>query len=527
MASPVSTDPLHTSLSTLLTALENIVYDKSKDDSGFGTSSSTGATASLSTFPGTPTTDQWPDPLSRRISADKVTAQPFRFPAFALSAETSDMQLDRDSSPIKRKRDSESFILPEAKVHRISSLSSRLAKTHLSEPAGLTSEYTDVADSMDIGLDHLEKRPIRRAARSRNSSFDISPMMPSLRGHEFPRPDSTPGERSASNWGGCATHPMTNSDDPRWPAIRSELGQGLAQLSNEAQNLSYPEFRTLVSNIKGSVDILAGTGMNLAVTIPSWRDLDSKLQDAIQYISIVEDIKATVTQPLPAYNDLDTALHHMRQFLEGKRRLYGGGLADDYWEVRGLPTEEIAVQRSAFAGWVYESAFKFFVQLHTTMQSFGQVATPAPRNLVDAAYHLLNVFLSWTVGQSEQLDTKTGKGREARVMLLFDNVVRALEALRSLRQCGVLVTEADIGMEDQDATLETLSQLLVDAGMHLFGAASSNSTLPSSGRRTLVIAMACKYVKAVTALVDATEDEKKRMKQLIAALPAEAQQTVI
>ena len=75
-----------------------------------------------------------------------------------------------------------------------------------------------------------------------------------------------------------------------------------------------------------------------------------------------------MVQPLQLSGDLDMDLHRMRDCLEGKRQLYGGGLKDEFWQKRGLRTDELVGERSAFCTWLYTRPYGFFFDLHTEIQ---------------------------------------------------------------------------------------------------------------------------------------------------------------
>ncbi|KAJ3057510.1 hypothetical protein HK097_004031 [Rhizophlyctis rosea] len=345
----------------------------------------------------------------------------------------------------------------------------------------------------------------------------------------------------------------------------------MATLSNRLQSLrvaegsdNYTDAASMDvedSNGMGS-DNAAGRAIRRAFrtrnsSISTTEALPGFQEDLLRYNQIVDDIKATVVHPYQLSGDLDMDLHCMRDRLERKRQLYGGGLKDEYWKKRGLPTHDLVRQRSALCACLYAPVYGFFYQLHTEIQRAADqsmimervlnglvfagdcadfVGEPFQPDVIYAAYHLSTSFVAWTIKQTELLDVKNGKGRsgEARVMQLFDNVSRILQALQAMRRCGDGRGGEEFGTEvpGMNATLVSLGQSLVDAGLRLFRAASSKSALPTSGRRILVIAMACKYVQAVMTLVGGNEEEKKRMQscmyqKLVAALPPEAQATVI
>ncbi|KAJ3006568.1 hypothetical protein HKX48_009584 [Thoreauomyces humboldtii] len=395
-------------------------------------------------------------------------------------------------SPLKRKRATSGFPLPDPKSHRISaSLSSRLQRS-LQVADHEIAEDRDRNSSPDLDT-HLDSpvptwtdSGLRRLSRlPRSESFDsarditASPAI-STSSMSHSRAMSRTASRnkdldrsSISSW--IESQALRNGQpleaaQANWDEKKREFEYNLNLLANGVPSDSYQDLRAITEKIVEAARLLsAGNLDELGDLVPVWRASENNIDNVVSYIKIVEDMKATTLMSFHVTGDLDDDLIRMKQCLDQKRSLWGTVLVDDAaaWKTLGFPVDELQELLSAAAGWIYGLPWSLLVQLdgelhklratgtghhpdpaaHAIMERvfsgllFAQdcaefVGRPFQQRVLNGAYSLTSAFFIFTLTLYEQLSQRSvGKARsaEVRVMQLFGNLVKLLEALRALK----------------------------------------------------------------------------------------------
>ncbi|KAI8916477.1 hypothetical protein DFJ77DRAFT_341620 [Powellomyces hirtus] len=274
-----------------------------------------------------------------------------------------------------------------------------------------------------------------------------------------------------------------------WEEKRREFECNLTLLANGVPSDSYQDLKSITENIVDAAKWLsAGNLDELGELVPLWKATEPNIDNLIRYIRIVEDMKSTAAMSFHLSGALDADLKRMKECLDQKKALWGTVLVDGAltWQTLGFPVDELQHLLNAAAGWVYGLPWSLLVQLDAEFHKFdarGHVPSSDPEThvlmerifngLVFAqecaefvgksfqqrvqygAYGLTAAFFIFTLTLFETLSgTRTphtpnpsscsssypsssasGKARstEVRAMQLFGNLVKLLEALRSMK----------------------------------------------------------------------------------------------
>ncbi|KAJ3294212.1 hypothetical protein HK104_003850 [Borealophlyctis nickersoniae] len=487
------------------------------------------------------------------------------------------------NTTLKRKRN-DVMVLPESKSRRVAALSSRMERSlHMEQPE------EDIMNgmAMDVGDIQMAQRvpahrTVRRALRSRESSMipletDLLLNHNGLSGQRTP-PTPTPltpsgnyselvtgltdanGLVSVASWieiQAKQRNVTVERMQAEWDGKRRELEHNLALLSSGMRNDSYEDIRAIIQKIMNTAGWLSGGNMDqLGELIPIWKMLEQCIENVVQYIRVVEDMKSTVASSFHLTGVLESDLGRMRECLDTKRQLYDNVMDGEQWRSLGLPVDEIQPQMAAFASWMYGLPWGYFMELNSEIGNMHDAQTiksvmnyvlsglifagdcadfirrPFQPRAFDLAYHLTTAFISWTIRQYDTLaDAGKARSAEAKIMLLFDNVIKALIAVLAMRGSRSRIGDrrgneegtSDADLPQRRELLESLGRVIVEAGLRLCTAAKSKTVTPGVGesRKTLLVALACKYVSAVVKLAGSDKHSVARIQKLIVHLPPE------
>ena len=105
---------------------------------------------------------------------------------------------------------------------------------------------------------------------------------------------------------------------------------------------------------------------------PQWQTLERNLENIVQYVEIIEDMKTTVSSEYPKSENIGSDLKRIQEVLEFKKSLYGeilqqSGLA---WKVFGFPIEEAWIY--AIKQWLFGLAFHCSAMMNNELNKYDQ-----------------------------------------------------------------------------------------------------------------------------------------------------------
>jgi hypothetical protein len=105
----------------------------------------------------------------------------------------------------------------------------------------------------------------------------------------------------------------------KWFHRRDDLSRDIEMISNGPPG-DYEDIKMVVHKIVNSGNWLSAGEMNVAsLLVPSWRRADQALTRAIEYISIVQDMKQTCADNMHLSGNIMADLHLLYPFITAKR----------------------------------------------------------------------------------------------------------------------------------------------------------------------------------------------------------------
>ncbi|KAJ3083934.1 hypothetical protein HK102_000830, partial [Quaeritorhiza haematococci] len=267
-----------------------------------------------------------------------------------------------------------------------------------------------------------------------------------------------------------------------WNDRRRELEHNLTLLQNGVPSDSYDDIRAITEKIIEAAEWLScGERAELGALIPLWRMLERNIENVVNYIKIVEDMKATVNCSFHMFGDLDVDLKRMKELLQTKNDSYRDVLRQNaaQWILLGFPVESELIQ--SVKNWFYGLPRLYFTHLEQELYRPREVAAfhdlriphlmenalsgiqfttecshflhaPVPPRLMDQVLSLGAIFINYTTSMVDNLMNRSGKTRsaEGRVIMLYENLIQLFQHLRILQdtmEIVVVPSKKGMGME--------------------------------------------------------------------------------
>ncbi|CAB4424782.1 unnamed protein product [Rhizophagus irregularis] len=193
---------------------------------------------------------------------------------------------------------------------------------------------------------------------------------------------------------------------------------------------------------------------------PQWQTLERNLENIVQYVEIIEDMKATVNSEYPKSENIGSDLKRIQEVLEFKKSLYGeilqqSGLA---WKVFGFPIEETWIY--AIKQWLFGLAFHCSAMMNNELNKYDQLFSVddtkiaelmdnvrmcikitsqiiqligSPNNkLTLSSIVLATSYINWGLSQIDKIENKA-RSAEVRLMHICDNINHILHHLRIIQ----------------------------------------------------------------------------------------------
>ncbi|CAI2180866.1 19267_t:CDS:2 [Funneliformis geosporum] len=274
-----------------------------------------------------------------------------------------------------------------------------------------------------------------------------------------------------------------------------DMESSLNILHNSIPN-NYDDIRVLIDRFLFNADwIRCDYSKPFIQIFPQWQTLGRNVENIVQYVEIIEDMKATLNSEFPKSEKIGSDLKRIQEVLMFKKSLYGeilqqSGLA---WKAFGFPIEEAWIYE--VKQWLYGLAFHCSEMMKNELDKYDQsfaaddtkigefmdnvktclkIASQtvqligSPNNeLTLSNIFLTTLYIDWGLSQIEKIENKA-RSVEVRLMHICDNINHILHHLRIIQD----VDGQDFYLmhDDQGLSLniiENFAGSLVETGLRL------------------------------------------------------------
>ncbi|RIA95937.1 hypothetical protein C1645_441486 [Glomus cerebriforme] len=333
-----------------------------------------------------------------------------------------------------------------------------------------------------------------------------------------------------------------------------DMESSLNILNNSFPN-NYDDIQVLIDRFLLNADWLRCDYCKPFIQIfPQWQTLERNLENIVQYVEIIEDMKATVNSEYPKSENIDSGLKRIQEVLEFKKSLYGeilqqSGLA---WKVFGFPIEEAWIY--AIKQWLFGLAFHSSSMMNIELNKYDQLFSVddtkiaelmdnveicikitsqtvqligIPNNkLTLSSIVLATSYINWGLSQIDKIENKA-RSAEVRLMHICDNINRILHHLRTIQDdgqdCYLMYNHSDNQFELQQnlKIMENFAGSLVESGLRLCEHITKPKINSVTGPANFLYMYSEFVVKFVNRVIEYSGMEQlveKRMRPLLTSL---------
>ncbi|CAG8568438.1 2104_t:CDS:2 [Ambispora gerdemannii] len=223
---------------------------------------------------------------------------------------------------------------------------------------------------------------------------------------------------------------------------------------------------------------------------PKWYGMARNMEDIVQYVEIVEDMKASTKLEFPQTEDLKSDLEKAQEIMHTKKYLYGDVLLESglRWRVRGYPAQDSLIDRTK--RWLFDWNSRFSSIIHINLNKYNESAVDDPRlvqlmtnimlflkiskqtveltgmlndKLSLSSIYLATHYVHWALSQIDKLEHKVVRSFEVKIMHICENINLILHYLRIIQN-----TDMDKPIPHNHVkVIEDFIAVMVEAGLRL------------------------------------------------------------
>lgn len=229
---------------------------------------------------------------------------------------------------------------------------------------------------------------------------------------------------------------------------------------------------------------------------PQWQTLGKNVENIVQYVEIVEDMKATVNSEYPQNKDIGCNLQRFLEVLEFKKSLYGEVLQQSglSWKAQGFPVEDNWFH--AMRQWLFGLVFNCSAIMINEMNKYDRInaddirttkimenimscikitsytveLTGSPNNeLILSSLVLATSYVNLSLSQIDKMESKI-RCVEVRMMHICNNINHILHQLLIVQDTYGQDITFTIDNEEYQQNLknvENFATALVEVGLRL------------------------------------------------------------
>ncbi|CAG8553379.1 7076_t:CDS:2 [Ambispora leptoticha] len=223
---------------------------------------------------------------------------------------------------------------------------------------------------------------------------------------------------------------------------------------------------------------------------PKWHGMARSVEDVVQYVEIVEDMKASAKLEFPQTGDLKSDLEKAQEIMHTKKYLYGEILLESglRWRVRGYPVQDSLIDRTK--RWLLDWNSRFLSIININLNKYHDNAVDDPRlvqlmanimlflkitkqtveltgmpndKLSLSSIYLATHYVYWALSQIDKLEHKVVRSFEVKIMHICENINLILHYLRIIQS-----TDMDRPIpHNHIKVIEDFIAVMVEAGLRL------------------------------------------------------------
>ncbi|CAG8508032.1 1878_t:CDS:2 [Acaulospora morrowiae] len=279
-----------------------------------------------------------------------------------------------------------------------------------------------------------------------------------------------------------------------------DMESSLSILHNSTPQV-YDEIRDLVDRFLLNANWLrCDYNKPFTQIFPQWHSLGKKLENFVQFVAIVEDMKAIVNHEYP-FGDSGFDMKKIRETLEFRKSLYGeilqqNGLA---WKALGFPVNDTWIYETK--QWLFGLSFHCLSSLNSELNKYEhfdvddtrttkfmenimncikatniavELIGTSSNKLILPSFILATAYTEWGLSQIDRMENKV-RCVEVRMIHICDNIDKILHYLHTIQDMSeqdvnfARENECDDAPENQQIlkALEHFSTALVEVGLRL------------------------------------------------------------
>ncbi|CAG8494269.1 18032_t:CDS:2 [Cetraspora pellucida] len=283
---------------------------------------------------------------------------------------------------------------------------------------------------------------------------------------------------------------------------------------------------------------------------PQWQTLGKNVENIVQYVEIVEDMKATVNSEYPQNKDIGCSLQRVLEVLEFKKSLYGEVLQQSglSWKALGFPVEDNWFH--AMRQWLSGLAFNCSAIMINEMNKYDHsnaddIRTTkimenimscikitsctveligSPNNeLISSSLILATFYVNLSLSQIDKMESKV-RCVEVRIMHICNNINHILHQLLIVQDTYGQDITFTIDSEEYQQSLknvENFATALVEVGLrlceHIAKPKTNTVTSPASFTH-MYLDFVIKFINRALEYSGIEESVEIRMRPLLASL---------